>query len=157
MKIPHPAYVYNLYFKFMKPTIQELISKLEAETLKWTGITTSVHSMGGIAFRHNRKEIGHIHWNGDLDLVLDRNLTEHLLKIEGIKQHRFVPDTAITFPVNHADDLEFALALLRFSYVLKLGRIKSSPPQSGSFLNEEIDKLPNTLRQLCKSAVEATQ
>lgn len=152
MKIPHPAYFYNLYFKTTKPRLQELISRLKHDILKWNGITSGVHPMGGVAFKLDRKEIGHIHWNGNLDIMFGKTLTEKLLKIEGIQQHRFVPEVAVTFPVSQPEDLIFADALLRFSYILKLKKSKSSIPEMEDFITYEVNKLPNTLRQLVSAA-----
>jgi hypothetical protein len=119
MNTVHPAYLYFLPFKIMKPHIQKMIAEIEAKVLTWNGVRSGDHRMGAREFLYGKKEIGHIHWNGDLDIVFGKQITEKLLKRKSVQKHAYVPDVAITFKIKSDDDILFALSLLRYSYLLK--------------------------------------
>ena len=119
MKTIHPAYFYFLPFKVTKPHVQKIITEIETKVLTWSGMCSGDHSMGAREFSYGKKEIGHIHWNGDLDIVFGKRITERLLKRTEVQKHAYVPDVAITFKITGDDDIPFALALLRYSYLLK--------------------------------------
>jgi hypothetical protein len=138
-------FLYQLQFKFLKPNTQKLIKQLELEVLEWNGVTSGVHPMGGIEFSFRGKEIGHIHWNGDLDIVFGKKKTTELLKTGKVCQHRFVPTSAITFPLVKRGDAKYGLALLRFSY-LRILKSKVQDPGIEAFVERELVTLPVELQ-----------
>jgi hypothetical protein len=119
MNIVHPAYLYFLPFKITRPHIQKIIADIEAKVLTWRGVRSGEHRMGAREFLYGNKEIGHIHWNGDLDIVFGKQITEKLLKRRRVRNHTYVPGVAITFKIAGDGDILFALSLLRYSYLLK--------------------------------------
>jgi hypothetical protein len=119
MNIVHPAYLYFLPFRIVKPRVQKRIAEIEAKVLTWNGVRSGNHRMGAREFLFDNKEIGHIHWNGDLDIVFGKQITERLLERKSVQKHTFVPDVAITFKIRGDGDILFAMALLRYSYLLK--------------------------------------
>lgn len=78
-------------------------------------IPVGIHNMGGKEFRLAKKEIGHMHWNGDLDILFGKQLTDELLKLNLVQQHKYVPGAAIAYPVLREQNIPFAVFLLRFS------------------------------------------
>jgi hypothetical protein len=108
-----------LPFRITKPGVQKIIAEIEATVLAWKGVRSANHRMGAREFLVGHKEIGHIHWNGDLDIVFGEQITQRLLKRKGVLKHTFVPDIAITFKITGDGDVLFAMALLRYSYLLK--------------------------------------
>lgn len=148
MKFIHPAFFYHLMFKVTRPDIQHLISETEKNVLAWNGLHSRVHPMGGRAFFFHHAEIGHIHWNGNLDIIIGRQLTSELLKLKKIQQHRFVPESAITYPVHKRADISFALSLLRFSYLRILKNRSGSTPEWEMYMENEEVKLPGELRKI---------
>jgi hypothetical protein len=122
IKMVHPAYLYFLPFKITRPHIQKIIAEIEAKVLTWNSVRSGEHKMGAREFLYGKKEIGHIHWNGDLDIVFGKQITGRLLKRERVQKHAYVPDVAITFKIKGDSDIPFALSLLRYSRLLKRGR-----------------------------------
>jgi len=144
----HPAYFYNLAFKLVKPTTQKWIGEIEQIVLKWLGVTSEIHPMGGVEFLFHRKEIGHVHWNGDLDIVFGKKITEELLKTGKVEQHKFVPLSAVTFPLINKESIDFGTKLLRLSY-LRMLRIKAlHDPAIKNFVELELETLPSELKSL---------
>src|SRR5436190_692347 len=113
MKFMHPAFFYHLAFKVSKPAIQKLINEIESNITKWPGLHTAVHEMGGVVFLYNQTEIGHIHWNGNVDIVFGKHLTSQLVKLKKVRHHNFLPERATTFPLVNRDDVPFAISLLQ--------------------------------------------
>lgn len=49
-----------------------LVKKLEADIISLGGVSSVEHQMGGREFLLNGKEIGHIHYNGVLDILFNK-------------------------------------------------------------------------------------
>ncbi|MDB5087526.1 MAG: hypothetical protein JWR09_1520 [Mucilaginibacter sp.] len=120
MKFPHPYFFYQLSFKLRQPSTQRLITKVAKTVKTWNGVTKGIHRMGAKEFLIQKKEFGHIHWNGDLDILFGKPLTVELVKLNLVQRHKFVPEIAITYPLTGPDSIFLAITLLRFSYLLQL-------------------------------------
>jgi hypothetical protein len=138
-------FLFQLQFKLLKPKTQSLIKQVKAQALSWNGVTTGIHPMGGVEFLFQGKEIGHIHWNGDLDILMGKKKTSQLLDTGKVIAHKFVPSVAITFPLEDGDDITYALALLRFSYLRTLKAKAIHDPVIQRFVEDESDALPPEL------------
>jgi hypothetical protein len=58
---------------------------------------------------------------------------------------------AITFPLHQQEDLVFGIALLRFSYTLKLDRLRGGMHEMEDYIAaEEVARLPNKAAVPCK-------
>ena len=121
--------------------IQSLITQIEHIILPWDGVTVESHNMGGKEFLYRKKEIGHIHWNGDLDILFGKPLTSELLKRNLVQQHKYVPGAAVTYPVLLDEDIPFAISLLRLSYLLHEKKATSNNEQITSEVNVELGKI----------------
>ena len=105
--------------------------------------------MGGKEFLLNGKEIGHIHYNGVLDILFNKNIKDELLKENLVREHRWGPNSGwTTFYLNTKSDLNKAEELIRLSLVFHRKR-KSPNPLS----IEEIDNLdfPDNVKKLVKN------
>ncbi|HEY5823781.1 MAG TPA: luciferase family protein [Cyclobacteriaceae bacterium] len=138
--ILHPAFVFNLPYLVTKPLTQKLLRNIETEVLKWDDTTSGIHSMGGIGFYFLQREFGHIHWNGDLDIVFGRPLTSELLKSNHVQRHNYAAEVAITFKLKDTNDIPSANSLLRLAYLKVL---KKAPCVNCKMINvqAELDKL----------------
>ena len=148
MKFIHPAFFYHLVFKVSKPEIQKLIGEIENTITEWPGLHTAIHEMGGVVFLYDQTEIGHIHWNGNLDSVFGKHLTSQLVRLGNIKHHNFLPGSAITFPVVNREDIPFAISLLQFSYLRLLRKIGDNVLMIEAYIENEIIKLPEELKMI---------
>lgn len=76
--------------------------------------------MEGREFLWNGNEIGHIHPDGDLDILFNKKIRDVLIKHHLVDIHKWVPDSGwTTFYVNREKDLERAKNLLTLSYLHK--------------------------------------
>ena len=141
MKFSHPYFFYQLSFKLGQPSIQRLIAKIAKTVKTWNGVTTGIHRMGAKKFLFQKKEFGHIHWNGDLDIQFGKPLTAELLKQGLVRQHKFVPEITITYPLTGQESISFAISLLRFSYLLKLKQSATAKPKVYSKVQKELESI----------------
>lgn len=113
----------KLWVLITKPVILDWMDDIEAEVLAWKHTTTCIHKYGGLQFNCYGVEIGHIHSNGLLDMLLSKKVKQSLMMEGRITDHHSFKDTGwISFYMQTADDKEYALKLLRIGH----GRIMKS-------------------------------
>jgi Luciferase len=108
----------KIYTLLTKPDLLDWIDEIEAQTLRWPGISISTHKYGGMQINCSGKEVGHIHSNGLLDMLLSRNIKSRLmLENDRIQEHHSFKNTGwISLYIHTEYDLKFALKLLRLGY-----------------------------------------
>ncbi len=99
-----------------RPQLLDWIDEIEKEASGWNGITTAMHKYGGLQFNFCRHEIGHIHSNGVVDVLLSRNIKRQLLQEGRINDHHtFSRSGWVTFYIKHQQDKVYALHLLKLA------------------------------------------
>jgi Family of unknown function (DUF5519) len=103
---------------------RELIQQIENTITKLDGITAIPHPrFGGRQFEWNGKEIGHIHWYGDLDILFKKDIHDALIKEGTAEDHKWVPGSGwITFLISEEAHIHPAMELLKLSYYQKRKR-----------------------------------
>jgi len=107
----------KLWAFFTQPALLDWMDEIETEVLKWKRTTSTIHKYGGMQFNYNSKEIGHIHSNGLLDMLLNRSVKAQLMLDGRISDHHTFKNTGwISFYIHSAEDKDYALALLELGY-----------------------------------------
>ncbi|HEY0029517.1 MAG TPA: luciferase family protein [Bacteroidia bacterium] len=102
------------------PEVITYTDEIERTVLSWKGTSLKSHKYGGIQFDVNKKEIGHIHSNGLLDVLLKREVKEQLIKEGRVKDHHTFQKSGWTsFYIQNENDKKYAIELLEYSYLLK--------------------------------------
>ncbi|MCC6243874.1 MAG: DUF5519 family protein [Gemmatimonadaceae bacterium] len=110
-------------------------SRLEATLREWPRVEVSPHRFGGLEFRVDRREIGHVHPNGSLDLSFPVRMRREIVASGRAVAHHTLPNTGwVTFRIRSEHDLPAAIALLRLNYDRLVGVITrpASLPISGT-------------------------
>lgn len=96
------------------------ISDTIAETVtSWDGVTAQPHRFGGIEFRANHREIGHLHGNRQADLPFPIRIRTDLVARGLASPHHILPETGwVTYYIRSPEDVRGALYLFRTSYEL---------------------------------------
>jgi luciferase-like monooxygenase len=103
----------------MNPLIKRLIDAVAA----LEGVTSAPHRFGGVEWRVEGSEIGHIHPNGMLDILYSKAVRERLVADGLTGLHHILPETGwTTFYIRSEEDVERALWLVTLSYVQKAVR-----------------------------------
>lgn len=95
--------------------------RLETVILSWPGVTTRIHRFGGTEFTLNngqgRREIGHLHGNGLLDIPFSKALRDEAVQEGRALPHHIFPQSAwVSFFIRSEEDVPNAAALLRRNY-----------------------------------------
>lgn len=82
----------------------------------WSGVSVHEHRFGGVEFRLDRRELGHLH-PAFADLPLPRRIRDEIVASGRAKPHHVVPDSGwITVPMRTASEAENVIELFRLSY-----------------------------------------
>ena len=93
------------------------LQTLEKTLLSWPGVTTGIHRFGGTEFHLGRREIGHLHGNGLLDVPFTQSIRDQVVAAGLAQPHHIFPHSAwISFYLRGEGDIPTALALLRRNY-----------------------------------------
>jgi hypothetical protein len=107
----------KLWVFFTKPALLDWMDEIEAEVLRWQHTTSIIHKYGGMQFNYKGREIGHIHSNGLLDMLLSRSIKAELMQDGRISDHHIFKNTGwVSFYMRSVNDRDFALELLRKGY-----------------------------------------
>ena len=110
----------KLHTFLFRKEILNYLDAIEKVVLSWNGTSLKMHRYGGVQFDVNKKEIGHIHSNGLLDVLLKREIKEQLIREGRVQEHHtFARSGWISFYIKTEKDKEYAIELLEYSYLLK--------------------------------------
>lgn len=91
--------------------------RIEREVMGWDGVEGRPHRFGGVEFRVNGHEIGHLHGDRLADLPFPRRTREELVAAGKARPHHVMPQTGwVSYPIRAASDEEGAVALFRLNY-----------------------------------------
>ena len=114
----------RIWIFLSNPQLADCLDEIETEVSGWKGIKIQNHKYGGTEFSFNHKEIGHIHSNGLMDVLLNKTIKMQLLQEGRISNHHVFPNSGwISFYVKTKDDSEYALGLLKKSYAIRFERL----------------------------------
>lgn len=129
-------------------TTQKIITELKNVILQWDKTSTGNGDFGATTFLYRRKEFGHIHHNGELDIAFGKTITAALRQANLVQKHLYVPGTSISYPVSSEERLPFAISLLRFSYLIRFKSANEHDSASESTVEREMSKLPESLSSI---------
>ena len=105
---------YNLY-------MSKVIKIIEKEILSWPYVTVGSHRLGGIEFRLNKKEMGHIHSEGLADIPFPMKTRDELVNSGLVKPHHVLPQSgwvSYWFHNSEKEDIATVIELFKLRYEL---------------------------------------
>ncbi|HWA34971.1 MAG TPA: luciferase family protein [Cyclobacteriaceae bacterium] len=101
-------------------SVLDYCDEIENEVLLWDRMSVSTHKFGGVQFNLGSKEIGHIHGNGLLDILFNREIKNRLLVTGRVSDHHVFRDSGwVSVWIRKSEDKLLAIELLRQSYDLR--------------------------------------
>lgn len=83
----------------------------------WEGVEERAHRFGGVEFRVNGHEIGHLHGDRLADLPFPVRVREELVAAGRARRHHVLPATGwVSYPIRDDGDVEGAVELFRRNY-----------------------------------------
>lgn len=90
---------------------------IEREVLEWPGVEAGSHRFGGVEFRVNGHEIGHLHGERLADLPFPVRMRKELVAAGKARSHHVLPETGwVSYRIRIPEDVEGALELFRLNY-----------------------------------------
>lgn len=87
------------------------------ELLSWPGVTVHDHRFGGLEFRVNGREMGHMHGDELADMPFPKDMGKTLISQGKVSPHHFVPESGwISFYINGTADIPKLIELFRIQY-----------------------------------------
>ncbi|TSD64054.1 hypothetical protein FFF34_015995 [Inquilinus sp. KBS0705] len=106
------------------PQLLDWIDEIEAEVLRWPNTTATTHKYGGLQLNYGKTELGHIHSNGLLDMLLSRKTKRELmLRYDRVHDHHSFKKTGwISFYMTWPEDKILVIEFLRLAHQQKANR-----------------------------------
>ena len=70
-----------------------ILESIKKELLSWPYVTAEPHRFGGIEFRINKREMGHIHGDRVADLPFPMDVKNELVNSGRVSPHHFLPQS----------------------------------------------------------------
>jgi hypothetical protein len=71
--------------------VDKIIERIKKEIMSWPNVTAQPHRFGGIEFRANKREIGHIHGESVADLPFPMKIRNDLVNSGRASPHHVLP------------------------------------------------------------------
>jgi Family of unknown function (DUF5519) len=125
--IPVVPHVYDALLKiklfFFNRKLLDNLDDIEETVLSWGGTSVTLHKYGGAQFNLHAQEIGHLHGNGLLDVLLTRTIKEELIREHPIENHHVFKNSGwISFWIKTPADKDLAIEVLQQAYAFHLNR-----------------------------------
>ena len=102
--------------------MSKVIEIIEKEILSWPYVTVGSHRFGGIEFRLNKKEMGHIHSEeGLVDIPFPMKIRDELVNSGLVKPHHVLPQSgwvSYWFHNSEKEDVATVIELFKLRYEL---------------------------------------
>jgi hypothetical protein len=90
---------------------------IEREVTGWPGVEEKRHRFGGVEFRVNGHEIGHLHGDRLADLPFPVRMRKELVEAGEAQPHHVLPQTGwVSYRISGDEDVAGALDLFRRNY-----------------------------------------
>lgn len=87
------------------------------ELLAWPGITVQPHRFGGIEFSVEGREIGHLHGDRLVDLLLPKSERDELIAAGRAEPHHIYPESGwVSIYLRSEADVRHAIEIMRAKY-----------------------------------------
>ena len=98
----------------MEESIHDAIAR---EITAWPGVTATRHRLGGTEFRHNRRELGHLHGSRLADLPFPLLIRNDLVAAGRAQPHHVHPESGwVSYAIRGRSDIAEVVALFRLNY-----------------------------------------
>jgi hypothetical protein len=100
-------------------SMNKIIEIIEKEILSWPYVTAEPHRFGGIEFRLDKREMGHVNIEGLADIPFPMKIRDELVNSERVKPHHVLPQSgwvSYWFHNNKEEDISTVIELFRLRY-----------------------------------------
>jgi Family of unknown function (DUF5519) len=98
--------------------MSNILESIQKQILSWSNVTAEPHRFGGIEFRLNKREMGHIHGDHLVDLPFPLNIRNELVNSGRASPHHVLPQSGwVSYWINKGEeDVPAVVELFRMRY-----------------------------------------
>lgn len=94
-----------------------IFESISHELKSWPGVTSQPHRFGGIEFRVNGREMGHMHGDQLADLPFPKDVGRKLISEGRASPHHVLPQSGwISYYISGNEDVQEVIGLFRMQY-----------------------------------------
>jgi hypothetical protein len=122
--------------------MSNILESIQKEILSWSFVTAEVHEFGGIEFRLDKREMGHIHGERLVDLPFPKKIRNELVSSGRVSPHHVLPQSGwVSYWINNGEkDVPVVLELFRMRYEQLKPRSQPTQEESAVMLNVNVDQ-----------------
>ena len=122
--------------------MSNILESIQKEILSWPLVTAEAHKFGGIEFRLNKREMGHIHGERLVDLPFPMKIRNELVSSGRVSPHHVLPQSGwVSYWINNGEkDVPEVLELFRMRYEQLKPRSQPTQEESAEMLNVSVDQ-----------------
>ena len=122
--------------------MSNILESIQKEILSWSFVTAEVHEFGGIEFRLDKREMGHIHGERLVDLPFPMTIRNELVSSGRVSPHHVLPQSGwVSYWINNGEkDVPEVLELFRMRYEQLQPRSQPTQEESAVMLNVSVDQ-----------------
>ncbi len=97
--------------------MEDIAGRIEREVASWEGVTAHPHRFGGVEFRLDRRQLGHLHGARWADLPFQKGIRDMLVETGRAQPHHVLPESGwVSKQIRSEADVDEAIELFRLSY-----------------------------------------
>ena len=98
--------------------MSNILESIQQQILNWPNVTAKAHKFGGIEFRLNKREMGHIHGDRLVDLPFPMSTRDELVNSGRASPHHVLPHSGwVSYWINKGEeDVPAVVDLFRMRY-----------------------------------------
>ena len=94
-----------------------ILESIKKELLSWPYVIAEPHRFGGIEFRINKREMGHIHGDRVADLPFPMSVRNELVNSGRVSPHHFLPHSGwVSYWIKGEEDIPAVIELFKKRY-----------------------------------------
>jgi luciferase-like monooxygenase len=94
-----------------------IIENIKKEILSWPYVTSKSHRFGGLEFRINERELGHVHGDRLADLPFPMDVRNDLVNSGRVLPHRILPQSGwVSCWIKGEEDIPVVIELFKMRY-----------------------------------------
>jgi hypothetical protein len=122
--------------------MSNILESIQKEILSWSFVTAEPHRFGGLEFRFNKRELGHLHGERVADLPFPMTTRNELINSGRVSPHHVLPQSGwVSYWINNGEkDVPVVLELFRMRYEQLKPRSQPTQEESAVMLNVNVDQ-----------------
>ena len=94
-----------------------IIENIKKEILSWPYVTSNPHRFGGLEFRINERELGHVHGDRLADLPFPMDVRNDLVNSGRVSPHHILPRSGwVSCWIKGEEDIPVVIELFKMRY-----------------------------------------